>query len=170
MSKRRIATTGTTASAEIADVLQSALASELIGPPSEVWVVSPWITDAVVIDNRGGEFSTVAPTWPESDITLSEALVELAGRGARVTIVMRDDVINQEFRRRVEKHMRVVTRPDVLHRKRLVTERFVIWGSMNFTRAGIQRNEEDVEIETNPADVAQAIGEMVQLYGENVGQ
>jgi phosphatidylserine/phosphatidylglycerophosphate/cardiolipin synthase-like enzyme len=53
-----------------------------------------------------------------------------------------------------------------LHRKRLVTENLVIWGSMNFTRSGLQRNAEDVSLELDRAAVAKAINEMEQLHGK----
>ena len=52
-----------------------------------------------------------------------------------------------------------------LHRKRLVTENFMIWGSMNFTRSGMQYNAEDVSLEVDVVRVAGAISEMEQLYG-----
>jgi hypothetical protein len=37
---------------------------------------------------------------------------------------------------------------------------------MNFTRSGLQRNAEDVSLELEAADVARAINEMEQLYGD----
>ena len=54
---------------------------------------------------------------------------------------------------------------DGLHRKRLVTENFMIWGSMNFTRSGMQYNAEDVSLEVDVVRVSSAISEMEQLYG-----
>ena len=51
-----------------------------------------------------------------------------------------------------------------LHRKRLVTARAVLWGSMNFTRSGYERNAEDVSLDLDPELVATAVNEMEQLY------
>ncbi len=40
----------------------------------------------------------------------------------------------------------------------------MLWGSMNFTRSGYERNAEDVSLDTDPAVVAAAINEMEQQY------
>ena len=63
---RRIATTTQQASRQIRDVLQSLLICELLAPPPRLWLVSGWIVDAPVIDNRGGEFSGLVADWPDA--------------------------------------------------------------------------------------------------------
>ena len=67
--------------------------------------------------------------------------------------------------------LRIAPMPEViaeeergLHRKRLVTDHAVLWGSMNFTRSGYERNAEDVALEVDPTAIAAAINEMEQLH------
>jgi phosphatidylserine/phosphatidylglycerophosphate/cardiolipin synthase-like enzyme len=177
---RFVSTTSRQASREIRDLVQSALAAELICPSARLWLVSAWITDASVLDNGGGEFGQIVPSWPEREIRLSEALGELLVRGSRVHIVTNTHSANGPFAHamasiaasladeqfRLSRDDALTTEEEEgLHRKRLVTEQFVIWGSMNFTRSGLQRNAEDVSFELDAPEVARAINEMEQLYG-----
>jgi phosphatidylserine/phosphatidylglycerophosphate/cardiolipin synthase-like enzyme len=133
-----------------------------------------------VIDNGGGEFGQLVPAWPDREIRLSEVLAELLARGTRIHIVTNTHSANGPFAQamatvaeslaadsfRLSLDDALTTEEEEgLHRKRLVTEKFVIWGSMNFTRSGLQWNAEDVSLEIEPADVARAINEMEQLYG-----
>jgi hypothetical protein len=179
---RVVSTTSRQASREIRDLVQSALTAELLSPSAKVWLVSAWVTDAAVLDNGGGEYSSLVPSWPERDIRLSEVLGELLSLGARVHIVTNTHSANAPFAeamRRValsvtaEHQLRVAAddalttgEEEGLHRKRLVTDHLMIWGSMNFTRSGLQRNAEDVSLELDTATVARGINEMEQLYGE----
>src|SRR3954468_5350288 len=94
---RRIATTTQQASRQIRDVLQSVLIAELLAPPPRLWVVSAWIIDAPVIDNRGGEFSSLVADWPAREILLSETLAELLAAGTRVTVATNDHGANRAF-------------------------------------------------------------------------
>ncbi len=61
---RRIATTTQQASRQIRDVLQSVLVCEFLAPPDRLWLVSAWIVDAPVIDNRSGELAVWCPSGP----------------------------------------------------------------------------------------------------------
>lgn len=177
---RYVSTTSRQASREIRDLVQSALAAELVYPSRRLWLVSAWITDAPVVDNGGGEFGQLVPAWPEREIRLSEVLGELLARGTRVHIVTNTHSANGPFAHAMASIAQSLVmdqfqlslddaltteEEEGLHRKRLVTEHFVIWGSMNFTRSGLQRNAEDVALEAEPAEVARAIAEMEQLYG-----
>jgi hypothetical protein len=177
---RFVSTTSRQASREIRDLVQSALTAELIAPSKRLWLVSAWITDAFVIDNGGCEFGQLVPAWPEREIRLSEFLGELLVRGTRIHIVtnphsangpfayamatVAESLADHRFRLSLDEAL-TTEEEEGLHRKRLVTEQFVIWGSMNFTRSGLQRNAEDVSLEVEAVDVARAINEMEQLYG-----
>src|SRR3954453_21490526 len=94
---RRIATTTQQASRQIRDVLQSVLVGEVLVPPPRLWLVSAWIVDAPVIDNRGGEFSALVADWPDREILLSEVLAELLAAGTRVTVATNDHPANHAF-------------------------------------------------------------------------
>ena len=169
------------ASREIRDVVQSALAAELLAPSRRAWLVSAWITDAHVIDNSAGEFSSIVPAWPEREILLSEVIGALLSLGTRFHVVTNAHSANLPFTRALndtarrldaahqfqlsDMEMLTTVEEDGLHRKRLVTENFMIWGSMNFTRSGMQYNAEDVSLEVDVVRVSSAISEMEQLYG-----
>ena len=155
------------------------------GADSLARIITPKFHDllgqAWVVDNRGGEFSTLAQGWPEREIILSEYLAELLSLGTRLHVVTNEHRTNEAFvtalRRRAsargsEPHLGLsspdglVTEEEArLHRKRFVTEHFVIWGSMNFTNSGIERNAEDLILDLDPAAVGRAINEMEQLHG-----
>jgi hypothetical protein len=177
---RFVSTTSRQASREIRDLVQSALTAELVYPSKKLWLISAWITDASVIDNGGGEFGQLVPAWPEREIRLSEVLGELLTRGTRVHIVtnthsangpfaqtmasIAETLADDQFQLRLDDAL-TTEEEEGLHRKRLVTGQFVFWGSMNFTRSGLQRNAEDVSLQVEAAEVARAINEMEQLYG-----
>lgn len=177
---RRIATTTQQSSRQIRDVLQSILICELVAPPTRLWLVSAWIVDAPVIDNRGGEFSGLVTDWPEREILLSEVLAELLAVGTRVVVATNDHVANRPFpaalqvaanRLDADGSLRIADLAEAiteeergLHRKRLVTDHAIMWGSMNFTRSGYERNAEDVALEVETGAVAAAVNEMEQLH------
>jgi hypothetical protein len=178
--RRTVATTTQQASREIRDLLQSILAVELLDPPQCLWLVSAWVSDTAVLDNSGGEFSALVPAWPERELVLSEVLAEFLAAQTKVVIVTNDHEANRPFRASFRALTEAVAvRPKVLsessdqlttdterglHRKRLVTPRMVMWGSMNFTYHGLARNAEDVSVETDTETVARAVNEMEQLY------
>ena len=178
--RRTIATTTQQASRQIRDLLQSVLISELIAPSSRIWLVSAWIVDAPVVDNRAADLSSLVPEWPEREILLSEVLAQLLLAGSRLTVATNDHSANQAFPHALrqaalmldaDRELRINLADEVafqqehgLHRKRLVTERAVLWGSMNFTLSGYERNAEDVSLDLDPRIVATAVNEMEQLY------
>lgn len=178
--RRTIATTTQQSSRQIRDLLQSVLISELLDPSPRIWLVSAWIIDAPVIDNRGAEVGTLVPAWPGREILLSEVLAQLLLAGTRLTVATNDNPANQPFPQAlrqaalmldVDRQLRIDLYDDVafqeehgLHRKRLVTETAVLWGSMNFTRSGYERNAEDVSFDVDPRIVATAVNEMEQIY------
>lgn len=182
--RRTIATTTNQASRQIRDLLQSVFVTELLRPSPRMWLVSAWIVDAPVVDNRGGELSGIMPSWPERELLLSEVLAEFLAGGTTLTVVTNEHSANRTFPDALRDaaaavdarpHLKIqsldtlrVDREHGLHRKRFVTARSVVWGSMNFTYSGIERNAEDVSLETAPEFVAGAVNEMEQLYPTGV--
>jgi hypothetical protein len=135
-----------------------------MAPSKKLWIVSPWISDIPVIDNRGDTFK-VPEKWGPERISLSRVLVALAVRGTRVTVVTITDKSNNAFlsalkdesrRRGVEdKVLIVIDDEEKLHEKALTTDDFVIDGSMNFTFNGLFIRRERINFETNPKLVAE---------------
>lgn len=177
---RVIAKNTRAASRHVRDALQTIFAGLLLDPPPRLWLVSAWVTDAAVIDNRAGEVSALVPTWPEREIVLSEVLAELAIRRTRMVIATNDHHANEGFAAAMrlatnlagrDNAVRLDRRPVVefsedplLHRKRLVTDEVSLMGSMNFTYSGYERNAEDLRIDVESAEVAARVNELHQLY------
>ncbi len=88
-----------------------------------------------------------------------------------IHIITRPDVHNTRFCTRLrhlaaldgnEQRLRIDDRRENLHTKGLVGSRFAFIGSMNFTHNGIEVLEETVQLETDPARVAQFL---VNMHG-----
>lgn len=167
---RRVRTYGSGPSIEVSDILQSVLVAELLCPSASLWLVSPWISDIPVIDNREGAMSSLGPDWAHRSILLSEVLPLILDAETRVTVVLRGGVDNVTFQIRLQelaathpRHLRVIETPDV-HEKGLVTDHAVVGGSMNFTFSGRSRNLEHVVFDTNMDRVNQLQLELSQEY------
>src|SRR5581483_1422998 len=122
-------------------LLEVVLAAECLEPSKVLWVVSPWISDIPVFDNRGGSFGLVLEDAGEREIRLSELLIRLATMGSTIVVAIRDDEKNVPFLAALRDRppyrgtIEVVTSNE-LHEKTLAGEDFVLTGSMNFTQAG----------------------------------
>lgn len=161
MTSRRIATRGGGQTRLVDDLIQMLLLSELIEPSGELLVLSPWISDIVVIDNSAGQFRSVLPGLPARSIRFTEVLKELARRGARVRVVIRDDEKNAVVRAQIEGAPTSGPRPevvirDILHDKGMLSDRFHVHGSMNFTYFGQAVNEEGVTVTSDSESIARA--------------
>ena len=58
---RRVFKHQQTGAATIKELLQSMFIGELLQTGQEIWLVSPWISNVVLIDNRTGNFDTLNP-------------------------------------------------------------------------------------------------------------
>jgi phosphatidylserine/phosphatidylglycerophosphate/cardiolipin synthase-like enzyme len=151
-------------------LLEIVLAAECVEPSEVLWVISPWISDVPVFDNRGGSFRVVLADAGERDVRLSEVLVRLAENGSTVVVATRDDDKNAPFLAALANHtsdrgtIDVLTSND-LHEKTLAGDDFVLSGSMNFTQAGLDWNEEQVTLDTDPETVAAARRDLRSRWG-----
>ncbi|MFF2351866.1 phospholipase D-like domain-containing protein DpdK [Kitasatospora sp. NPDC058115] len=158
---RRIITIGAGETRLLNDLLQNLLVSELIAPSARFWVLSPWISDIAVIDNSSGQFKSVLPALPIRPIRLTEVLVELSRRGSDVRVVVRNDARNTMVVERLTNLAPAGPRPTVrvervVHDKGMVSERFHVHGSMNFTFFGQRVNQEGVTVVSDPDQIARA--------------
>src|SRR5262245_54616950 len=128
--------------------MQLLFACELLVPSRCLWLVSPWITDLEVIDNRDARFSALEPTWGARPIRLMEVLTRLVDQGAVLRIAMRPPSrapANADVARKLADLKARLADPDQvgviereeLHTKGLLGDDFFLAGSMNFTRSGI---------------------------------
>ncbi|MEV6416165.1 phospholipase D-like domain-containing protein DpdK [Kribbella sp. NPDC051718] len=170
MTTRRVTTHGGGEARLLNDVLQNLLITELLVPSTQLWVLSPWISDIVVIDNAAGQFRSMLPGMPARPIRFTEVLIELARRGSSVRVVMRQDDRNFVVRQRLTDATGLGPRPSVLirenlHDKGLVGDVFLVQGSMNFTFFGQAVNEESVTVTSDPDQIARARVEYEAKYG-----
>lgn len=163
---RLIVKTAASARDEVRDLLESLFALELLAPGEEIWLVSPWITDLPLLDNRAGGYSGLDPGWPKRFLSLAELLAFALKTNdrTRLRIVTRPGDHTARFCERLRNLASLDGNADrlfidgtrsELHTKGLVTTRFVLNGSMNFTHNGIAVLDEAVHLETDPARIAQ---------------
>jgi len=147
---------------ELQQLLQSIFAAELLSPSACLWLVSPWVGDPPIFDNRSGLFSSLEPTWPKRVIRLSSALESLLVRGGTLVAATRPGK-SQPSNLTFLAHMRRwdrqglpvrLTESEDLHEKGLLGDGFYLNGSMNFTTAGVQFNQELLVLQTDAQTIA----------------
>jgi len=145
--------------AAIKDLLQTMFAAELIWPSRRLWLLFGWISDIAILDNSARQFSALQPDWPSNEIRLSSILKALVDRGGDVVLILRDVKHNYEFidrlsaiRQKYPGRLRVKLSADV-HDKGILSDDFLISGSMNLTFNGVTVNDEHLTLRTDPASI-----------------
>jgi hypothetical protein len=170
--KRVVRTSARQGDRELADLIRGLFALELLSPSKLVYLVSAWITNVEVFDNRDASFNGLDRDLAPRRIFLAEVLIALALKGAIVRVVTNDDVHNVAFLQELRQlsksrgcagRVTICTVSD-LHVKGLVTDSFHLSGSMNFTFNGINVNGEEVVLFTTPDDVQRAQIDYEQRY------
>jgi phosphatidylserine/phosphatidylglycerophosphate/cardiolipin synthase-like enzyme len=160
---------------EIRELLQGLFVRELLHPSRCLWLVSPWVRDIEVLDNRTGAFRSLDPDLPATHLRLGEVLRRLLDRGTRVVVAVRPEPESLLFCQRLLQSVEgrhpegalTLLRRDLLHAKGLVGDDFGLTGSMNFTHNGIEIQTELVTLERAPAQVANL---RVLFHGEYGGR
>lgn len=160
---------------ELQALLQTIFACESLEPSDELWLVSPWVSDIGVLDNRTGGFSGLEPAWGRRWILLTEVLQLLLREGSAVWVVTRALDSNRRFRRRLEDAARDVGATDrltlvwdeteLVHEKGLLGRGYCISGSMNFTESGVRINDEAVRYSVREDEVADFRMHFHRRYG-----
>lgn len=153
MPNRIIKSTAHAAGMALYDALGALFALELFAPSEVIFLISPWISDFVVLDNAFGQFRTLLPE-DTGQVRLSALLNALADQDTAIHVLTREGV-SRDFMQRLSPEIRYKTRQN-LHEKTLLTDHFFFRGSMNFTHSGLTRNDEHIELSTEPNDLAQA--------------
>lgn len=153
--------TGPTQARAIRDLLQSLLAMEAIQPSKPLWLLSAWVTDAPMLDNGARQYTAIDPEWPTGPVVLSTVLRTMLQRGGHIHLITRPDAINDPFiqtmRRLQGEHpsrLKIVL-AEHFHEKGLLGDDYDLSGSMNFTRKGIEVNDEHLIFRTEPHIVAE---------------
>lgn len=172
-STRRIFRSSSTSSAEVRELLESLFVAELLLPSKCLWLVSPWLTDLEVLDNRSGAFASLEPQWGARRIRLAEILGRLLEVGSHIVVATRSGQHNDTFVRKLDDLASAsgsagrltVHRRDMLHLKGLLGSDFYLSGSMNFTFNGVEILEEGVTFETSHDATESARIPFLDSYG-----
>lgn len=159
---RRIFKSQASGATTIAELLQAMFVAEMLMPKGNLWIVSPWISNVVLIDNRSGNFDSLNPEWGRREVRLVDVLLALMIRGTSVKIVTRSDETNRAFISRLQEMCQQfalednvsITVRDNLHTKGVLLSNSLLMGSMNLTYYGMQINDECVTFSVNPEDLA----------------
>jgi hypothetical protein len=161
---------------EVRELLQSIIAGELLSPSPCFWLVSPWISDINVLDNRSGRFSISNGAWFGRQVSVSEVLSELTRLGCEVRIAMRPDAHNEYFAERLMERcaakatddLLTIARSEDLHEKGILGQDFYLSGSMNLTFNGVELLEEAVRFTIDPSSVGQAKINYLDRWGGRI--
>lgn len=164
MRTRNLRTTAFASREELADALQALFIAELMAPSTPLWIVTPWISDVVVVDNRAARFTGLLPDVPRRPLRLAEALLAQLQRGGTVVIACRPDDHNRTFTEQLAERARETGVGDRLlyrfaedlHEKGVLTRHLLLSGSMNLTYNGLRRLEESILLTDDDDSVARA--------------
>jgi hypothetical protein len=158
---------------EAREVLEYFFLAELIAPSRCLWIVSPWLRDVTLFDNRAGAFATLFPDLPRRELRLTDGLRELMARGTRIVLVTRPPPADSDVGRLLEesalasgkRDQLAIHRKTELHTKGIVGERAAIVGSMNFTHNGLDVLIEYVQLTTDSEPLSKLQLEFATAYG-----
>ena len=165
---RRIFKHQQTGVATIKELLQSMFIGELLQTGHEIWLVSPWISNVVLIDNRTGNFDTLNLEWGRKEIRLIEVLVVLMSRNCKVNILTKSDeqsnipFINQLIETANQNFVNYflnIKVSDKLHTKGILLSKSLLMGSMNLTYNGLEMNDEWIQFSIDPEDISKTRSE-----------
>ena len=162
----------------IAEALQSLVVGELLSPGTRLLVVSPWISDVPLVDNRSGRFSCLDLRWGAQWIPLSDVMRSLLAIGVRVQVVCGPGPREDEFLDRLVRAAhrdgtegsllvrRSLADRDIAmdHEKAIVADTWAVHGSMNLTYRGVELNGELVTVTDDASHVASVATELLSLF------
>jgi hypothetical protein len=171
---RRIFKSSKTSGSVIRELLQIMFVAELLKTSKEIWVVSPWISDVPILDNRSGSFDAINPEWSRREIRLSDFALQVLSNGSRLNLVTRPDDHNIDFLDRMEEASHeaalnaqlVSIKRKSLHTKGILTGGGLLFGSMNLTYSGFELNDEVIEYDASPPRLTQARHSFEEYLGE----
>ena len=142
-------------------LLQAIFVSECLHPSPCIWIVSPWISDIPLLDNRTGALSYLEPGWGPSRVSFSQVLAKLLNLGTVLHVATRPDEHNKSFLNRLQDQVPGenpslhIHQSEELHEKGMLGSDYYLSGSMNFTYNGIYVTEEVAHYHTSPEIVSE---------------
>lgn len=174
MTGRSLRTTAFASREELADALQCVFVSEVLVPSTPLWIITPWISDVPIIDNRAGRFKGLIPALPQRWIRLGEILEQQVVRGGSLVVACRPDDHNRSFINQIQQRVRDVDCEQrvrfcfsaELHEKGILSKTFLLSGSMNLTYNGLRKLEEVIHLTDETDSVARTRAAYVDRWGE----
>ncbi len=150
----------------------------LIISPEDFILVSPWVSDFELLDNRSGNWNNIEPAWGTRHIKFSEIIIRAMHSGCNFTLVTNYDEMNLTFIQKLKnaspdtdifkyKQTEILNlkKSDKVHIKGLLASKFFLAGSMNFTYSGTHINEEQVQLNIDSDTIIEAQLEFKDTYG-----
>lgn len=150
------------------EVLGSVMAALLL-TPDVIWLVSPWLSDFVLLDNTAGQWDALNPSWGGRELSFNELLADALNAGCSIRIVTRNDAPSRRFiqhldnRRDSTSDLKFLL-SDEVHTKGFLTKECFFKGSMNFTYSGTHRNDEHIMLTQDPSVISDAFLEFESRY------
>jgi hypothetical protein len=139
------------------DCLASLLTLEAVQPSKEIYIISPWISNAEIIIDYHSKFADLFPFNTSKKITLADILLTYVWRGSTVRLICNpNQKSTSEFLELLGRQVEYKVLSDN-HEKGMVTDNYYLHGSMNFTYSGIYINGECVRITTEQPDISSAL-------------
>lgn len=149
------------------EVLRAVLVSELLSPSPQLWLLSPWITDVVALNNRDGHFDDLLADPEARSYRLSELLADIVRSGAHLTVIMRHHQHNMPFQSNLQRHCHFTLKEyQGAHEKTFCGTDWVVTGSMNFTLRGMEYNDERTTYKIDPAAAATTRLELAHRWSQ----
>jgi len=137
--------------------------------PEIIWLVSPWVSDFPVMDNRTGDWDALEPTWGKREISFIELLASAVNNGCSLRLVTLNDGQSRGFVSQLQN--RFLTGADykylaskTLHSKGLLTNHFFLKGSMNYTFRGANVNDEILELTNDGTMISETLLEFEERH------
>jgi len=149
--------------------------AEFLDPSDEIWIVSPWISNIQIFDNRGGSFTTLCPDWQGLSVKLEHVLIKLLSLQTKINVVANNATHNDYFFYRLDqkskdygldKFLHLVRR-ETLHTKGIFTRHGSLTGSMNITYSGVNINDEHLIYTISKEAIAQDYLECTRYLKRN---
>ena len=151
-------------------LLEHLFLAELIKPSESLWLVSPWISNIEIFDNRAGGYTAFDHSWPLK-VHLIDVLVRLMTLGTEIIVCTRPNDWNRRFitalelrcRGTLRERLKIIKEED-LHSKGILSDDFWLSGSMNITRNGVEVLDETIRFETGREIIAETRLNLTELY------
>ena len=154
----------------VSNFLTAELLASRAGDDYELWLISPWVTNFALSVPSGGDLSVLVDT-AEPRPHLLEVLRQIAANSGRVGVVVRPEYQAARVERFIRPLQALAAEPNItvrhcpdLHAKIYVGQYGALYGSLNLTESGIERNIEFGAYASDARTIARLRAEAQSLF------